>query len=384
MANRFGLRRMIARDPDEHHRVASPLELFFDLVFVVAVSFSSSQLHHIESEGHLTTAVGSYLVIFFAIWWAWMNFTWFASSFDVDDWLYRGMTILQMAGVLVLAAGVSDAMEHNDLTTVTFGYVIMRLAMIGQWLRVARSDTESRPTAMRYASGIFAVQILWLLRLLLPESLGLVSFLLLALAEMLIPVWAESTGRTPWHRHHLAERYSLFTLILLGESILASANSVNDALHLGEHVPALLLLAVSGLIIAAGMWWVYFSRGQHDLITDLRGALTFGYFHYVIFAAAGAFSAGIEVAIDSILHDAHIHRAVALTLSIPVAAFLLGVWILVLRKSCTPMLQTIYFVGVAIVLLGAVVSPPWSTLIAAIGVVVCAATTEPGRLREES
>ena len=380
MPNRFGLRRMIARDPQEHHRVASPLELFFDLVFVVAVSFSSSQLHHIESEGHLTTAIGSYLMIFFAIWWAWVNFTWFGSSFDVDDWLYRAMTILQMAGVLVLAAGVSDAMEHSDFKIVTFGYVIMRLAMIGQWLRVASSDANAKSTALRYASGIFIVQVFWLLRLLLPESLGLASFLILVVAEMLIPVWAESAGQTPWHRHHLAERYSLFTIILLGESILASANSVNEALDLNEHVPALLMVAGSGLVIAAGMWWIYFSRGQHDLIEDMRGAFTFGYFHYVIFAAAGAFSAGIEVAVDSILYESEAHRFAALTLSLPVAAFLLGVWVLALRKSCTRNLQTIYFAGVGVVLLGAFAHPPLSMLIAAVGVVICAATTEPGRV----
>ncbi len=83
---RFGLRRMTARDPGERHRAASPLELFFDLVFVVAVSLSSQQLHHMESEGALGVAVLSYIMVFFTVWWAWMNFTWFGTSFAVDDW----------------------------------------------------------------------------------------------------------------------------------------------------------------------------------------------------------------------------------------------------------------------------------------------------------
>lgn len=74
----LGLRAMRPRDPDEPHRAASPLELFFDLVFVVAVSLSSAALHHSESGGHVGAGVGSYLLVFFGIWWAWMNFTWFA------------------------------------------------------------------------------------------------------------------------------------------------------------------------------------------------------------------------------------------------------------------------------------------------------------------
>lgn len=64
------LPRMRPRDPDEQHRAASPLELFFDLVFVVAVSFSSQQLHHMEADGLLGQAILGYLMVFFAIWWA--------------------------------------------------------------------------------------------------------------------------------------------------------------------------------------------------------------------------------------------------------------------------------------------------------------------------
>ncbi len=69
-------RKMIARRTDEPHRTATPLELFFDLCFVAAVAQAASHLHHDLSQGHLAHAVGNYLWVFFAIWWAWMNFTW--------------------------------------------------------------------------------------------------------------------------------------------------------------------------------------------------------------------------------------------------------------------------------------------------------------------
>ena len=84
------------------------------------------------------------------------------------------------------------------------------------------------------------------------------SFFALWSLELLVPLWAEAHGRTSWHAHHIAERYGLFTLLLLGESLLASANAIIDAVAEGEHVPELLWLAGSGIVIAAGMWWVVF------------------------------------------------------------------------------------------------------------------------------
>ena len=208
---------MAPRDPAEDHRTASPLELLFDLVFVVAVGFAATNLHEIEAEGHVTAAVLSYALVFFSIWWAWINFTWFATSFDTDDWLYRVTTFVQMAGVLVLAAGVGPAMQDGDFTVVVIGYVVMRLALVAQWIRAAVSSPAYRSNAVRYAVGVVVVQALWVAMLFLPA--GSVPFVapVLVLLEMAVPVWAESaTTTTPWHRHHLAERYSLFTLIVLG------------------------------------------------------------------------------------------------------------------------------------------------------------------------
>ena len=98
---------LVPRSPTESHRAATPLELFLDLCFVVGVAQAAASLHHAIAEGHLHTALIGYPMVFFAIWWAWMNFTWFASAFDTDDWLYRTLTIVQMGGVLVLAIGPS-------------------------------------------------------------------------------------------------------------------------------------------------------------------------------------------------------------------------------------------------------------------------------------
>jgi low temperature requirement protein LtrA len=343
---RAGLRRMVARDAGEPSRVASPLELLFDLVFVVAVSQASSNLHHLVSDGHVADGLLSYGMVFFAVWWAWMNFTWFASAFDTDDWLYRALTIVQMAGVLVLAAGVHDAMAEGDYTVVTWGYVLMRLAMVAQWLRAAVSDPASRRTALRMAAGIAGVQVLWILRNALGDVGGVGTFVILVAAELAGPVWAELGGRTHWHPHHIAERFGLFTLLLLGESLLASANALIDALNEGDHVVQLLWLAASGVVLTAAIWWIYFAREHHARLGRLRDGFVFGYVHYVIFAAVGAFSAGVEVEIDQLTGSAHVDGTLAgLMLTGPLAVFLLSTWALLLRGRVAPGVSAIVVVS---------------------------------------
>jgi low temperature requirement protein LtrA len=342
---------MVSRDGSERHRVASPLELLFDLVFVVAVSQASSNLHHLLSDDYVGQGVLTYLMVFFAVWWAWMNFTWFASAFDTDDWLYRVLTIVQMGGVLVLAAGVHAAMVEFDFLIVTWGYVIMRLAMVAQWVRAAISDPGERATAVRFAVGIGIVQVLWIVRIYaFDEQWQFWTFFVLMAAELAVPVWAELRGRTHWHPHHIAERYGLFTLLLLGESLLASANAIIDALGEGEHVTELLGLAISGIVITAAIWWIYFAREQHDDLTTIRRGFTFGYAHYVIFAAVGAVSAGVEVEIDELSGHSQIpdHWA-GLALTLPVAIFLLGAWMLLLRRRVAVWVSVVTVVAAVLI-----------------------------------
>jgi low temperature requirement protein LtrA len=189
---------MRARRPDQEHRPATALELFFDLCFVVAVAQAASRLHHDLSENHIGHGVSGYLLVFFAIWWAWMNFTWFASAYDCDDAPYRVATFVQIAGALILAAGVPRAFDHADFTVMTLGYVVMRLAGVTQWLRAAGSDPQRRATALRYAAGVALVQLGWVARLALPESWFLAGFLVLVAAELLVPIVAERATPTTW------------------------------------------------------------------------------------------------------------------------------------------------------------------------------------------
>ena len=362
MSERFHLSTMRLRDPAEPGRTASTLELFFDLVFVVAVSIAAVQLHHALTENHIVDGVVSYAFIFFAIWWAWMNFTWFATSFGTDDWLYRVLTFVQMAGVLVLAAGIEPAFVDHEFTLVVFGYVVMRVAMVAQWLRASGSAGDRRRTTRLYAAGIAVVQILWLLWLLVPSgAAATIGFVMLVGAELAVPVVAEKQGNTPWHPHHITERYGLFTLILLGESLLASSNAIIEALHNEQELAPLISIAILTFIATAALWWIYFWPPHHRAIGSLADSLRYGYVHYLVFAAAGAFSAGIEVEIDVLTHHSELTETQAsFTVTIPIAVFILGIWWIALRANADRVVNTVVPVGALLVLLDPVIPVPFA------------------------
>jgi low temperature requirement protein LtrA len=327
--------RMTGRDPAQAHRPATPLELFFDLTFVVAVSQAASGLHHGLVEGDAGDVLFTFPLAFFGIWWAWMNFTWFASAYDTDDALYRLAVLVQLTGVLILAAGAPRAFEERDFGVATLGYVVMRLAMVGQWLRAAASHPDGRRCALRYAAGIAAVQVAWVARLALPDGPGIAGFLVLAAVEMAIPFWAESAGRSPWHPGHIAERYGLFTLIVLGESVLSATVAVQVALDSTTSFGDLAPVIVGGILIVFFMWWLYFdlpgaevvARARAAFAERLSGGFIWGYGHYVVFAAAAAAGAGLAVAVDQATHHSKLTDTQAgFAITIPVAVFLVAVW----------------------------------------------------------
>ncbi|MFI5486221.1 low temperature requirement protein A [Micromonospora echinaurantiaca] len=364
-------RPMTARDRGEEHRAATPLELFFDLCFVVAVAQAATNLHHDLAEDHVGHAVRSYLMVFFAIWWAWMNFTWFASAYDTDDDVYRVTTLVQIAGALILAAGVPRAFTEGDFATITYGYVVMRLALVTQWLRAAAGDPGHRPADVRYAVGVTLVQLGWLVRLLLPDDWRIGSFVVLALADLLVPALAERPGMTTWHPRHIAERYGLFTLIVLGEVVLATSVAIQTGVDAGDG--GLWRLAAAGMVIVFALWWLYFDRAA-AAPARLSASLGWGYGHYLVFAAVAAVGAGLEVVVDHHRHLAHVGGVVVgHTVAVPTAVYLLTVWVLRVLPRQRGMVVVAFPVTALLVL-----ATPWAPatvyLIAALLFVLVAVT----------
>jgi low temperature requirement protein LtrA len=383
-------RRMVARETNEEHRVSTPLELLFDLTFVVAVSRVAAELSHAIAGGHPGERLIGYLMVFFAIWWAWVNFTWFASAYDVDDVPYRLLTLVQMAGVLVLAAGVPAAFEQVNYTAVTIGYVIMRVAMVAQWMRAARNDPPRHATAMRYIIGTVAVQAGWLLRLALPQSAG-AGFALLVIAELAVPIWAERREQTSWHPQHIAERYGLFTIIVLGECVLAATTAVGAQAdgHLGGV--ELLVVAAGGLAMLFALWWLYFLKPTGEALAQRRSlAFWWGYGHYGIFASTAALGAALEVEAERAQHaveasDPLIGWAVA----VPVAIFIALVWGLHAPLGAAPAQDAIPVLGCVVVVLAvpavtlAGVPASWVVALIAAAVIVLLAFAGRDRIADQ-
>jgi low temperature requirement protein LtrA len=340
---------MTARDPRERARASSPLELLFDLTFVVAVSSLVAQLAIGLEHGNYAD-IGPFLMVFFAIWWAWMNFTWFASAFDTDDVLYRVLTMLQMVGVLILAAGVPTAFSSTNYAGITIGYLVMRIGLVAQWSRAAVEEPATRTTAIRFAVGVSLVQVGWVSRLWMPASIQTIVFLVLVLLEVSVPFWAERTGMTRWHPHHIAERYGLFTIILLGESVLAATSGVQAAIAHGVSWP-LVTVAVSGVVILFALWWLFFLEPSGDGLERHPGRSFFwGYGHYFIFAALAAIGAGLEVAVRGAAGDVA-PTVAGFAVAIPVAVFILLVWLVNLPVVARPVLRPFVVVpGVVVVL----------------------------------
>lgn len=287
---------MVSRDAHEDHRTATPLELLFDLCFVVAVARAALLLHHAVSSGHAGSGVVSYAFVFFSIWWTWLNFTWFASAYDNDDAVYRVLVLVLITGALILATGVPRAFEQRDFDTVFVGYVVMRASLVALWLRAGHHDPSHRGTARRTAAGMTLCMVGWAAVAVVGWPLW--AFVVVGVAEMLVPVWAEGAGRTTWHPAHIAERYGLFTIIVLGETILSSSMAFQTVVDARNGDVTVVLTAIGALLTVFAMWWLYFATPAAPALISNREGFEWGYGHYLVFASAAAVGAGVAVQVD--------------------------------------------------------------------------------------
>jgi low temperature requirement protein LtrA len=218
---------------------------------------------------------------------------------------------------------------------IVVGYLVMRTAMVSLWLRAAAGDPERRVCALRYAGGIAALQVCWILWSLLGEDLRLPLFFALVAGELAVPLWAEAAARTAWHPEHIAERYGLFTIIVLGETLLATTAGVHVALAHRTTLGALATVIVGGLLTVFSMWWLYFDMPASRIVETARkafserlsGAFAWGYGHYFVFAAAAAVGTALAVAIDRVSGQSRLNATeTGLALTVPVTIYLLVVW----------------------------------------------------------
>ncbi len=360
------VKRMSGRDPHEAHRAATPLELLFDLTFVVAFSQAASQAAHYFELGHVWTALVGFSIAVFAVTWAWINFSWLSSAYDTDDVPFRIATFVQMIGVIVVALSLPpffhslEEGEHVDNSVMVAGYVLMRLVTVALWLRAAAHDPDHRTTCLTYAAGVGIVQVGWVVVIFVnpPVWVALLMMVVLVVCELLVPWVAEGRARTPWYAHHIAERYSLLVIITLGEVIVGTVTAVSAAVEEHGWSAQAVAVAAAGTLLAFGMWWVYFIVPSARILHRHRDrAFAFGYLHIPLFGAIAAVGAGLHVAALRISGEAHVDDTFALlTVALPTVVFVVMLAVLydaLVRR--VDGLHLLMFVGAVVVVGVAVV-----------------------------
>jgi low temperature requirement protein LtrA len=333
------LRRMAGRDPHEPGRASTPLELLFDLTFATSFSLAAAELAHMLAAGHVVPALFGFGFAGFAICWAWINFSWFSSAYDTDDWIFRIMTMVQMIGVLVLAIGLPrlyasiEGHQHVDNSVIVLGYVIMRVALVSQWLRAARQDPARRRASLSYAIAVSIAQVGWVVQIFVDFSFGTTLALsaVLMLIELAGPVLAERhDGGTPWHPHHIADRYAAFAVIALGEGVVGTVASLSAVIEAQGWTMDAALVSVAGVGLTFGIWWVYFVVPSAEVLHRHRErSFVWGYGQMVVITAIVATGAGLHVAAYFIEHKTAIGSlATLLATAIPVAVFLAATYAL--------------------------------------------------------
>jgi low temperature requirement protein LtrA len=325
-------RRFSGRDPDEGHRAATPLELLYDLTIVVAFGTASDELAHYIAEDHVGAGVAGFAFATFAVSWAWLNYSWFASAYDTDDWVFRLATMVQMVGVIVVALSLPQvfaSIDHGDTLDIgvtVAGYVVMRVSLVLLWWQVTRHDPERTPAARKYMLTIGLAQIGWVALALagLPIVTTFVLYGVLLAIELVGPFVAERRVGTPWHAGHIAERYGLLVIITLGEVILGTVAALNAVVH-GEAgwTSDAVLLMVAGIGLTFGSWWMYFAvPWAAPLVRHRDRAFRFGYGHLLIFGALAAMGAGLHVAALALEGKAEIgDTGIVLSVAIPYAVY---------------------------------------------------------------
>src|SRR4051795_1370954 len=269
----------------EAERRATWLELFFDLVFVVAIAELAGVLHdRPDWDGFARFVPLSVPVI-----WVWMNFIFYADQFDTDDVPYR------LAGFAGMLASAALAVRLPAAATgFVVAYVAVKAIMVALYER-ARRHADTR-LARRFCGWCVLAYgtsgALWLLSLAVPEPYRQMMWTLGLAVEIRFPAVGPSEfAEMPFDAAHIPERYGLFTLIVFGESIVVTT------LGIGSGSSA--MVAGVAFVIACALWWLYFDRIEdNELGGAIRPNLLFIYGHPALFVALTTVAVGAKFAIE--------------------------------------------------------------------------------------
>ncbi|MFN6559488.1 MAG: low temperature requirement protein A [Nostoc sp. ChiSLP01] len=282
----------------EEERHATWLELFFDLFFVVAIS----ELAHNFNRDVSLSGFLSFLMLFVSVWWSWIGVTYYANLFDTDDLVHRFLTALQMLAVAALAVNVHDGMDKSSVGF-ALSYAVVRVLLVLEFLRAGKHIVAARPLTTRIASSTGLGALVWLVSAFLPIPLRFGFWILALTVEFAIVLTAGKSVHVKLapHASHLPERFGLFTLIVLGETVLAVVNGIAQQ----EWNFSSAYTAMFGLSIAFSLWWLYFDNLGGSAIQAARACRHIGayqtwvYMHLPLVIGITAAGVGVEHALAS-------------------------------------------------------------------------------------
>ena len=279
-------------DGEGEERHASWLELFFDLVFVVAIAQLAQELVRDHSLGGFAIFAGLFLPVFIA----WQGFTFYADRFDSDDVLFRAVMLAAMLAIAALAVQIPDVAAGRHDAGFVVAYVTLRSLLVALYLRAWPHAVAARPLIARYAGGYSLSIALWLLSLLVDPPLRYVLWGVGLAIEYAMPVVAQRIhAGSRWTPATFRSASRLFTIIVLGESVVAVALGTADE----DWRVASALTAALGFVSVACLWWVYFDRGMAGGLSSRTGSMQiYTRIHIPLLAALTAVGAGVHMLIQ--------------------------------------------------------------------------------------
>ena len=300
------------------------IELFFDLVFVAAVAQVSSPLAHDFSFDGL----GRYAFLLFVIWWAWSGHAVYATRFDADDTLQRALTLLQMIGVIFMAANAEQGLDSDSSAGFAAAYAITRLILVIQYMRAA-TIARARMLTSIYTRGFGTAACIWLVSAFVEPPLRYVLWTAALIVEVSTATRASRHVATlPPHATHLPERFGLFTMILLGESIIAIMKGIQAQ---PDWSPTAAGVAFGGIGFTFLVWWMYFeyagaaSDRQVRTARDRRAYEIWTYAHVPLYLGMVLSAVGVEHLIK---------QGTAIHLTVNEAGLLAGALAVVIAALC--------------------------------------------------
>jgi low temperature requirement protein LtrA len=276
----------------ERGRRATYLELFFDLVFVVAIA----QLAHELVLDHSLGGFGVFGALFLPVYLAWQGFTFYADRFDTDDLVFRLVMLTAMVAIAALAIQIPEV-AHGDSAEFVVPYVVLRSLVVGLYVRSYRHVPQARPLIVRYAAGYSFGITLWLASLAFTGPGRYVVWAVAIACEYSVPGAAgrRAYEAAPVDLRHVPERLALFTLIVLGETLVVVALGTSEA----EWELAAAAVAVLGFVCAGAVWWIYFGTGEERTMKpSVNAVFAFTHVHIPLLAALTALSAGVSLVIE--------------------------------------------------------------------------------------